>query len=132
MITLSFYDQQLALIDKGEFDDSRLDELLNERLSNAGLTFDDGEMAVSCTAFILSRSEKDFIEVMINHKGSVVFYSDRLCYTSGILSTLKKMFCDKHHLSFEVDIRIAKTVCQDYLKLDRQAFENKYQMFYSR
>lgn len=47
------------------------------------------------------------------------------------LGKLRDFFRNKNCLSGEVDLTTAKIICQDYVKLDRQTFEQKYQMFYS-
>lgn len=65
------------------------------------------------------------------HKDSRVgFLSDRLYYSNTVLNLLRKLVRVKKSLSGEVDLPTAKIICQDYINLDRQAFEENYQMFY--
>lgn len=131
MIRLSFYDTDLNLIDKGQFDIFRLDELLNERWANSQLPFESAETTISKTHFCLSRNDNDFLAMDCQTNGKVTIQSDRLHYPTDFLSKLRDFFRNKNCLFGEVDLETAKIICRDYVNLDRQTFEQKYQMFYS-
>lgn len=131
MIKLFFYDENLKLIDQGEFDISQLNQLFDERFSHQNIHFTNIEQMVSKTSFCLSRNEQDFLAMDCQKNGKVSIQSDRLHYPTDFWGKLRDFFRNKNCLSGEVDLTTAKIICQDYVKLDRQTFEQKYQMFYS-
>lgn len=131
MIMLYFYDENLNLINKGRFDISQLNQLFDERFSHQNAHFTNMEQMVSKTSFCLSRNELDFLAMDCQENGKVSIQSDRLHYPTDFWGKLRDFFRNKNCLSGEVDLATAKIMCQDYVKLDRQTFEQKYQMFYS-
>ncbi len=127
IVSLYFYDDELNTIYKDEFDINRLDELFNNRLANSKMTFDYVEERTSKTSFILSRSKMDFLDVGINDENIITLYSQGIYYSKGLFGSFKKVFGSKNFFDFiEVDWATAKAICQDYVTLDRQDFENKY------
>lgn len=130
MIKLYFYDEHLNVVDKGEFAIDKLDELLNERLANSQLAFESAEKTISQTHFGLYRDDKDFLSVYVLNEHLFGIESDRLCYPDDLFAKIRNVFRHKSHLSGEVDLATVKQICQDYMTLDRQTFEDKYQLFY--
>lgn len=131
MITLSQYDAELNIIELGEFQLSQLDKLFQEKSANAKLVTETAEESITKTCFMLSRSDLDFIQLDFLFNGKVKFESDRLIYPTDFLGKLRNILRNKDYLSCELNLNDAKQLCQDYISLDRQAFEQKFQHFYT-
>lgn len=131
MIKLSFYDENLDVIEKGEFSIYELDILLNERILNSQCSFDDMETMLSQTHFCLYRDDKDFLSVDVLNENLFSIESDRLYYPDNLFVRIRNLFRHKSYLSGKVDLKTVKQICQDYMTLDRQTFEDKCQVFYS-
>lgn len=131
MIKLSFYDENLDVIEKGEFSIYELDILLNERILNSQCSFDDMETMLSQTHFCLYRDDKDFLSVDVLNENLFSIESDRLYYPDNLFVRIRNFFRHKSYLSGKVDLKTVKQICQDYMTLDRQTFEDKCQVFYS-
>lgn len=133
MVKLFFYDEYLELIDKGEFDVNRLDELFANRLANSKMAFEYIEENISKTNFMLSLSKTDFLDVGISDENTIVLYSEGVYHSKGLFGSFQKMFGSKNFFDFiEVDWATAKMVCQDYVVMDRQAFEHKYRHYFDK
>ena len=126
----SFYgfDNEMSMVDKGNGDLEMALRFLGDCLSHAGKKFEYGEDAVAETSFGISKGRKDFLEVTANGPGQVDFHSDRLCYKS----TLSRLFNSKKRLAVSCNSQKAKDVICDYMTLDRQVFEEKYQDAFKR
>lgn len=131
MIKLSFYDENLDVIEKGEFSIYELDVLLNERILNSQCSFDDMETMLSQTHFCLYRDDKDFLSVDVLNENLFSIESDRLYYPDNLFVRIRNFFRHKSYLSGKVDLKTVKQICQDYMTLYRQTFEDKCQVFYS-
>lgn len=64
MIKLAFYDENLNMVEKGEFAIHHLDEWLNEWLANSLLDFENAKKTMSNTNFCLYRDDRDFCPLM--------------------------------------------------------------------
>lgn len=131
MVKLSQYDTELNVIDLGEFQISQLDKLFQEKLANTQLEIIHAEENIAKTCFILSRNDKDFVNVSFLSYDLVQFDSDRLIYPKSFTTKVRNIFRHKSQLSIQVSMSDAKKICQDYITFDREAFEGKYQQFYS-
>lgn len=130
-VHLYFYDDELNVIHKGEFDMARLDELFANRLANSKMSFEYIEERISKTNFILSCSKTDFLDVGISDENTIVLYSKGVYHSKGLFGSFQKMFSSKDFFDFiEVDWATARMVCQDYVVMDRQAFEQKYHHYF--
>lgn len=141
MIYLFFYDENIDIVEKGEFLLNKLDALLNERLANSKLPFESAEKTISLTHFGLYRNElngeqvKDCIEVDALATNLFKIESEKLYpflqnhkSKSGLFGKLTNLFSSSNHYNgCEVDLLTAKTILTDYVLLDRQSFENKYE-----
>ncbi|WP_066801323.1 hypothetical protein [Moraxella oblonga] len=139
MVYLFFYDENVDIVEKGEFSLDKLDTLLSERLANSKLPFESAEKTISLTHFSLYRNEKDggqvkdCIEVDALHNGLFKIESEKLYpflqnhkSKSGLFGKLTNLFSSSNHYNgCEVDLLTAKTILTDYVLLDRQSFENK-------
>lgn len=130
-VHLYVYDENLNLLDKGKFDSNRLDELFDNRLANREIVFDDFETMIRKTRFMLSRSKMDYINVSIDgliDKNMITIFSE--IYPDTFWGKIQKLFYFKKFVYHtKVDLPTAKMICQDYVALDRQEFEHKYQEF---
>lgn len=128
---LYIYDENLNLLDKGEFDINRFDELFDNRVANSQMKFEFFETMIKKTSFMLSRSNMDYINVRIDglsDKNMVTIFSE--IYPNTFWGKVKKVFYFKKFVYHtKIDLPTAKMICQDYLALDRQEFENKYHTF---
>lgn len=139
MIYLFFYDENIDVVEKGEFSLDKLDALLDERLANSKLPFESAEKTISLTHFGLYRNEKDggqvkdCVEVDVLPSGLFKIESTKLypfvqreSLPKGFFSKLQRLLSTKEfYETCEVDLLTTKNILRDYLSLDRQSFENK-------
>lgn len=128
MVVLYHFDNNLHIVEQGECDCGTALKAFEQCCLNGLASYRSGEEAMVATSLGLSRSKADFIEVSCNGKDAVSVHSDRLSYPSS----LKNVFCSKHHFFIKGDKDKGIEVIRDYFTLDRQQFETKYEAFLSR
>lgn len=133
-VNLYFYDNNLNLINKGEFNIVYFDELLAHFLvkSKDSVDYDDYNGYVYNTTFMLSRSKQDSLAITMVDANKVTIFSKKLYCSDTFFYKMRKLLFNYqasfiNHLDF--DWATAKMICQDYITLDRQTFEHKYQKF---
>lgn len=121
-VNLYRFDMNLKVVDDGPCDCASALAMLVACSGRDAATFASAEAALSETSFGLSRSDRDFIEISMDGKGTVSIHSDRLHFPSWFSET----FGLKRRFSIEGDSGLAKQVIQDYFRMDRLQFERAY------
>ena len=122
------YDENLKIIDFGEYDYNNALLILEECYQKGLEKYKWGEKAMSETCFGLSRSDKDFIDICCNGQDTINVFSDRIYFPS----MLSRIFSYKKHFSIESTKNDTIKLMKSYFENKREIFEQKYAKFLCR
>ena len=93
-INIYKFDKDLQIVELGKGNLDKINELLEESLSNSNKTYEHGEDTIAATSFGISKTNKDFIEIGCHGDNEITIHTDRLFYGSK----WSKIFSPKQHL----------------------------------